>query len=274
MGIRRVLKGAAVALLALIGALVIALTGAIALDPVFSPHSVEAVANVEYRAADGSALRGYLAQPAGAGPHPAVIMIHEWWGLNADIVEMADRLAAEGYVVLAPDAYRGQVTGTVPRALWLRITTPDERIAADVDAAYAYLLSLEEVDAERTAALGFCFGGGQSLRMGIRHPELAATVILYGDLVSDPAEFGALIGGGPLLGIYGAEDASIPLAQVEAFEAALVSAGVAHRITVYPNVGHAFVQPDAIDQPGAAHDAWQEILTFLAETVGPLSDPS
>ncbi len=274
MQIGRVLKGAALTLLAVIGVLVVVLAGVIVLDPLFSSHRVEAVANVEFRAEDGSVLRGYLAQPAGAGAQPAVIMIHEWWGLNADITEMADQLAAEGYVVLAPDAYRGRVTGNVPRAIWLRVTTPPDRIAADLDAAYAYLLSLDSVDAERVAAVGFCFGGGESLRMGIRHPSLAATVTLYGSLVTEPEALGALVEGGPLLGIYGADDATIPLSEVEAFEAALAAANVAHRITIYPNAGHAFVQPDAIERPGPARDAWQEMLTFLNETIGPVSGPS
>ncbi len=267
MDARRVIKRVGLGALAVIALAVVALALSIALDPLLSSRSVEAVSNVTYPGLDGEPRYGYLAEPAGEGPHPAVLMFHEWWGLNAEIVELADRLAEEGYVVFAPDVYRGRVTASVPRALYMRLTTPAEDVAADADAAYAYLRELQAVDGARVGAVGFCFGGGVSLNLAVRQPDLAGVATLYGSLIDDPAALGALRGDGPLLGIYAEEDASIPLSEVEAFEAALEAADTAHTITVYPGVGHAFVQPEAIDEGGAAREAWQQIVAFFADTL-------
>ena len=107
---------------------------------------------------------GYLALPEGEGTFPAVLMVHEWWGLNEEITHMADRLAEEGYIVLAMDTYRGQVTSQVPRAIFLRVTMPEAQIDQDMQSAYEYLISLPQVDAERIGGIGFCYGGGVILR--------------------------------------------------------------------------------------------------------------
>ncbi len=220
--------------------------------------------NVQFTAGDGTLVRGYLAQPAAPGPHPAVIMIHEWWGLRPEIVAKADKLAAHGYVVLAPDTYRGQNTQIVPRALWLRLNTPVERVMGDLQAAYDFLVAQPNVDASRLASTGFCYGGEMSLEFGTRNPNLAATIIFYGSMPQTVDDLGVLPGTGrPVLGIFGAEDQQIPLSEVEAFERLLQQAGVPHQITVYPGVGHAFVQPETMAQGGAAQQAWDEMLAFL-----------
>lgn len=225
---------------------------------------VTALTNVQFTAGDGALVRGYLAQPAGPGPHPAVIMIHEWWGLRPEIIAKADKLAAQGYVVLAPDTYRGQTTASVPRALWLRINTPVERVMGDLQAAYDFLAGQAGVDATRIASTGFCYGGEMSLRFGTRNPNLAAVIILYGSMPETVEALGVLPNTGrPVLGIFGAEDQQIPLSEVQAFERLLQQAGVPHQITVYPGVGHAFVQPETIAQGGAARQAWEEMVAFL-----------
>lgn len=222
--------------------------------------------NVTYTDADGNELRGYLAQPEGEGPFPAVLMIHEWWGLNAGMPVMADALAAEGYVVLAPDAYRGRVTNQVPRALWLRLTTPEEQVFSDLDTALLYLMELPTVDDERVASFGFCFGGGHSLQLGLRQSErLAMTMIYYGSLVTDPDLLRPLTEAQPVLGVFAAEDQQIFVEEVLEFEAALNSLGVSNQISIYPDVGHAFINEDNFNQPGAAGDAWQEAVDFLAQ---------
>ena len=107
------------------------------------------------------------------------VLFDKWWGLNEGITVLADALAQEGYVVLAADAYRGQVTSLFPRALWLRLTTPSDQIFADVDAALAHLRGLENVDPSRVASMGFCFGGGQSLQLGMRQSEKLSATIIY-----------------------------------------------------------------------------------------------
>lgn len=223
--------------------------------------------NTTFTAEDGTTLHGYLAMPETTTEEttfPAVLMVHEWWGLNHEIIELADELAAEGYVVLAPDTYRGQTAGSIPGALYLRLNVDMERVNSDMDAAYQYLANLPEVN-NAIGVLGFCYGGDVAFNYGVRNPDLDAVINLYGSTRADSDNFDALLAedAAPVLGIFGAEDNSIPLEEVDAHEAALNTAGVRHTITVYEGVGHAFVQPDVISEPGAALAAWQEILTFL-----------
>ena len=246
---------------------VLIVAGFILFDVAFGQETDE-FTNTTYSASDGQELIGYLAQPDGAGPHPAVLLIHEWWGLNEGMTILADALAAEGYVVLAPDAYRGRVTSQVPRALWLRLTTPEDQVFADVDAALAYLMSMENVDATRVASMGFCFGGGHSLQLGIRQPEnLVLTILYYGAVVTNPELLRPLADGQPVLGIFGEEDQSIAVADVLEFKAALNSLDIPNEITIYDGVGHAFLTEENYDQPGPAMDAWQQTLRFLDENL-------
>ena len=224
--------------------------------------------NISYSDDDGTNLIAYLAQPDEPGPHPAVLLIHEWWGLNEGITILADALAEQGYVVLAVDAYRGRVTNASPRALYLRLSTPQEQIFNDVDAGLNYLLGLENVDPERTASMGFCFGGGQSLQLGMRQSEkLTATIIYYGTLVTDPERLQRLTASQPVLGVFGEEDQQVLVQDVIEFEAALNSLDIENQITIYPNVGHAFLNEDNYNEPGAAGDAWLETLQFLEANV-------
>lgn len=258
--IRRILIGA----LLLLVILVLGVAGVIAVDSALSESATD-FTNVTYAAQDGTTLHGYLAEPEGDGPFPGVLMVHEWWGLRPEIIEKADKLAEEGYVVLAPDTYRGATTTLVPRAIFLRVTVPTDRADSDMQAAFDYLAGLDTVDADSIGVMGFCYGGGVALRHAINNPQIAATVNLYGDTVSDPAAFGALLNedAGPVLGIFGAEDQQIPVSEVNDFEAALAEAGIEHIVTIYPDVGHAFVQPDTMAAGGAALEAWEQIVAFF-----------
>jgi carboxymethylenebutenolidase len=248
-------------LLVLLVGVVVLVGGLIAYDGVFG-RDVTAVANITYPGPGGQTLHGYLARPDTPGSHPGVLLIHEWWGLNEDITALADALAAEGYVVLAPDAYRGRTTSLIPRAIWLVTTTPQPQIAADIDSALAYLRQLDEVDAARVGSVGFCFGGRQSLWLGLRQPELlAATVLLYGGPETEVAALRPL--SQPVLGIFGREDSSIPLANVEAFERSLQQLNIPHTVTIYDGVGHAFLNSENIHTSGPARDAWQQMVAFL-----------
>jgi len=229
-------------------------------DPVRTPPRT----NVTYAAADGTEIHAYLAEPSGPGPHPAVLMIHEWWGLNEDITILADALAAEGFVVLAADAYRGNLGTSVPDALSLTRDTPVERIRSDLDAALSYLVSLDNVDGSRVGSTGFCFGGRESMYLGIRSDQLSAVVTLYGSgPVTDPGELGNLGRFGPVLGIFGENDTSIPRREVEAFGDALDAVGAVNTISVYPGVGHAFVKSSTYKGPGAPGEAWDEMVRFF-----------
>lgn len=267
MDAKTLLKRILVGLLLLLVAGVLILGGIILWDTVFPAQRATDFSNITFPGPEGVTLNGYLAQAEGhteEDPGPAVLLVHEFFGLNAGIVEKADLLAEQGYTVLAADAYRGRSTGLVPRAIFLVVTTPREQIQADMQAAFEYLSELPQVDAGRIAAVGFCFGGTQVMHLATSNPDLAGTVIFYGSgPIADPQQLGVMDENGPVLGIYGELDNSIPLQEVEAFEQAMQTRGIEHEITIYPGVGHAFVSADNIQEPGPARQAWEQMLAFL-----------
>jgi carboxymethylenebutenolidase len=196
---------------------------------------------------------------------PAVVMIHEWWGLNDNIKDMANMLAKEGYVVLAVDLF-GEVATDPDRAMQLSSSVrnnPEEAIA-NMQAAVNYLGSLENVNSSRIASLGWCFGGGQSLQLALNSEEkpLAATVIYYGNLVTDEQALSTIKW--PILGIFGDQDQSISVDTVDQFKGALDIVGITNEIYIYPGVGHAFANPSGDNYaPEETSDAWQKTLSFL-----------
>ena len=207
---------------------------------------------------------GYLARPSEDGVYPAVIMIHEWWGLNDQIKEMARVLAGEGYTVLAVDLYEGAVATTPQEAMQYRTAFTPAQTTEHLTAAAQYLTTNR--GAERLAVLGWCYGGGKALEFSLSGFPLDGTVIYYGTPVTDPAQLQAI--DWPVLGIFGDQDQSIPLATVEAFDAALADAGVEHSIVVYPGVGHAFANPSGEGYaPSETKDAWEQTLRFLDRTL-------
>lgn len=258
--IKRIVLGLAV----IVAVLALLFAGLIIFDAIFGPQTAD-VSNTTFTNGAGQPSLGYLAEPEGPGPHPGVLLLHEWWGLNEGITILADALAEEGYVVFAPDVYRGRVTAQIPRALYLRLGTPEEQVKADVDAALDHLLALPGVDTSRIAGMGFCFGGGHSLMLGLRRTEdVPLTILYYGDVVTDPDLLEPLTGSRGVLGIFGEEDRQIAVEDVLEFESALNTLEIPNEITIYPGVGHAFITEENFDQPGTAGDAWQQAVDFLA----------
>jgi carboxymethylenebutenolidase len=238
-------------------------------NPVWSQAKKPVQTNATFQSADGATLKAYLAVPTGPGKHPGIIMVHEWWGLSADIAAMADRLAREGFAVLAVDAYRGKLAQTAQEAGALRNGTPPAQIAADMDAAYRWLATQPSVDGSRMGATGFCFGGAQAMLLGTRQPGVSAVVTLYGTgLIQKEEELGALGKTGAVLGIFGDKDAGIPPAQRQGFKDALASRNVRYAESVYTGVGHAFVKDDDVDKPGPARQAWNQVITFFKVELG------
>jgi carboxymethylenebutenolidase len=262
MNFRKIVRGVLLGGLAILGLLVLAVAGIILFDGLFPAQTAADFTNVTYPGPEGVTLRAYLTKPEGNGPFPAVLLVHEFYGINEDITQKADLLAQQGYLVLAVDAYRGDTTRQIPRAIWLVVTTPQDQIRADIDAGYRYLAALPEVNADRIGAVGFCFGGTQVMHLGTRNPDLRANVIYYGSgPITDPQALGVLGQSGPVLGIYGEQDTSIPLEEV------LQTRGIPHQVTVYPGVGHAFVHMDTLSVPGPAQDAWNQMLGFLEQSL-------
>jgi carboxymethylenebutenolidase len=259
----RLLKRVLLGILVLATAFILFLAGSIALDYAIGADRLDTVANLTIPGTDGAPdVRAYVAQPEGEGPFPTVLMIHEFWGLNESVAGKADLLAKEGYFVIAPDTFRGSTTGWVPRAIYQVISTRPENVNSDLDSVYTWLEAQPEVDAARIAIAGFCYGGRTSLVYSLHNNQLAATVVFYGAPETDPAVLKTLPG--PVLGIFGGADQSIPVASVNAFDAALTQAGVPHEITIYEGQPHAFVQDaEGIAAGGAQAEAWNQMLAFL-----------
>lgn len=217
-----------------------------------------------YTEADDELVYGYFAAPADVfKPLPAIIVIHEWWGLNDNVRAMADRLAGEGYMVLAVDLYGGN-TATTPagaRQLMLQVVEDPEPAKANILDAYKFL---ETAGAPSIASLGWCFGGGWSLTAAQLLPdELDASVIYYGQVTSDEDRLRPV--NAPILGLFAGNDTGITVESVEAFRATLERLDKEHDIHIYPGVGHAFANPSGRNYDAeAAQDAWNKTLEFLA----------
>ena len=206
---------------------------------------------------------GYFAAPADvAEPLPALIVIHEWWGLNDNVRAMADRLAGEGYMVLAVDLYGGKTADTpgAARELMLQVVEEPEMAKANIRAAYEFL---SVAGAPRIGSLGWCFGGGWSLAAAQMFPDdLDASVIYYGQVTGDEEKLRPI--NAPILGLFAADDAGIKLESVEAFRDALERLRKEHEIHIYPDVDHAFANPTGKNyNADAATDAWAKTLDFL-----------
>ena len=233
-------------------------------SPVAGAAGGAAVRGVSGERVEYDGFKGYMARPAGP-PRAALVVIHEWWGLNDHIREMSNRLAAEGYLALAVDMYDGESAETPEQARALMSATmrDKDRVDAHLRAAFQHLE--DEEGMTRIGSLGWCFGGALSLRTALLLPEqLDAAVIYYGRLVTDPAELAPLRM--PILGIFGGQDQGIPVASVREFETALEALGNTVEIVVYEEAGHAFANPSGTRyQPEAAADAWRRTTEFLAE---------
>ena len=206
--------------------------------------------------------RAYLSLPAGAGPFPAILVIHEWWGLNAHIEHWADRLASAGWAALAVDLYGGVVATDRDAAMAAVKSVDKGKAAATIKAGLDFLAGDPRVRAPKRAVIGWCFGGGWSLQAALAHPELDGAIIYYGQLETDPAKLAAIKA--RVLGVFGTRDTGIPPEQVSAFEAGLKQAGVRAEIRSY-DAEHGFANPSnpKYDQINAA-EAWNRVLTFLA----------
>jgi len=220
---------------------------------------------IDFPSASGTA-RAYLALPDDKNAkHPAIIVIQEWWGLNEWIMQQADRFAKQGYVALAVDLYRGKVATTQDEAHELMRGLPQDRAIADLKSGFNLLAARPDVDPSHIGVIGWCMGGGVALDLTTAEPRLAATVINYGHLVTDPATIARIQT--PILGNFGADDRGIPPADVQAFADATRAAGKSIDVKTYPGAGHAFMNPNNKGGyvPEAAQDAWSRIDAFFAK---------
>lgn len=202
-------------------------------------------------------------------PLPALLVIHEWWGLNDGVRALADRLAAEGYIVLAVDLFGGKVAQTPTEARKLMMHALENPAAAEENIRQAYQFVRDTAGAPRIASIGWCFGGTWALNTAMLFPEdLDAAVIYYGQVGSDVEQLARLQM--PIMGHFAEDDRSIPLETVQQFTSALEAAGVPHDIHIYPDVEHAFANPSGNNyDPEAAEQAWERSLAFLGSHLRP-----
>ncbi len=227
---------------------------------------------------DGSPrLTGYLARPSGAGPWPGVLLVHEAWGLDEEMRKHARRLAAAGFLTLAPDLYSAGGARRCLVTTMRAMLSGRGRAFADLEVGRAWLESSPDCTG-RVGAVGFCMGGGFAL-MTVH--SMAAVSVNYGFLPKDLDA--AMADACPVVASYGAKDRPLRGA-ADKLAAALTKAGVVHDVKEYPETGHAFMNEQengprwlrpllrathSGPDPKAAADGWRRIESFFAEHLTP-----
>jgi carboxymethylenebutenolidase len=241
---------------------------------------------VQVKTVDGSTLRAELFQPAGDGPHPGVVVLHESFGLNNDIRRIAGRFVDAGYAVLTPDLYsHGSRIVCLSRVMVDMVRGSVAREVSDIHAARETLAARPEVDAERIAVAGFCQGGGFALIAGAQ-PGFSAAAVNYGEV---PAERSRLDGVCPVVASYGGRDRVFGHKTADRLERHLTALGVPHDVKTYDEAGHSFFSkvdgwqgwlarmptPMAVGYDDeAARDGWERMLGFFDQHVRLRTDAS
>lgn len=236
--------------------LISAVLAATLLQPVKYPSGSETVS-------------GLLASPATQGRHPALIVVHEYWGLNDFAKAKTRELADLGFVALAVDLYRGPAASDPDTAHQLARGLPEDRAKRDLAAAFAYLASRPDVDPTRIGSIGWCMGGGYALEVALQEPKLAAVVIYYGRLPTDPKTIAGIKA--KLLGNYGVEDKGISPEVVDAFVKQARADAVSVDFKEYPGAGHGFASSadPKVFRPDSARDADLRTTDFLKRVLLP-----
>jgi carboxymethylenebutenolidase len=211
---------------------------------------------------NGKNVKGYFARPDDNQKHPAMILIHEWWGLNDNIRENARKFAKLGYVALAVDLYEGNSTTTPAEAkkLATHVRQNVDEAFKNLKSAVSYLKSQSYVDSSRLASIGWCFGGGWSYQIAKNNLGVKTSIIYYGRFnpKDDLSKMRATI-----LGHFGENDRAIKVDNVREFQAKLKTLSGDHEIYIYENAGHAFANEGSRYVKEAAELAWSRTVTFL-----------
>jgi carboxymethylenebutenolidase len=216
---------------------------------------------------NGGTASGYLSSPA-SGKGPGLVVIQEWWGLNAQIKGVADMFAREGFNALAPDFYHGKSAriGEPDAAQKLMMELDLDQAAKDARGAALYVASHPKTSGRKIGVIGFCMGGMLALMTGTVAPEVVGAIVdCYGVPPRKKPDY-AKLKGVPVLGIFGGKDEHLMRA-LPGLEADLAAAGVPFEKVVYPDADHAFLNEQRADayRPDDAKDAWPRIIAFLKE---------
>jgi carboxymethylenebutenolidase len=212
--------------------------------------------------ANGGTGQGYLALPEGQGPHRAVVVIQEWWGLDEHIEDVSRRFASEGYIALAPDLYHGAVASEPDDARRLVMDLQLPEATKEMAGAAAYLAGRADVAAKKVGVIGFCMGGSLALLLAANSPYIGAVASFYGGRQIAADELGQITA--PVLAIFGGADQSIPAERHAALDSTFNDMGLPHAIYVYPGAPHAFFNDTRHTyRPEASRDAWARTLAWF-----------
>jgi carboxymethylenebutenolidase len=213
--------------------------------------------------ANGGSGQGYLAIPDEPGPHRAVVVIQEWWGLNEHIKDVARRFADAGYLALAPDLYHGAIADEPDDARRLVMDLQIPEAAKEMAGAAAYLAGRDDVAPKQVGAIGFCLGGSLALLLAGSSPQIGAVASFYGGRQFTREDLNQITA--PVLAIFGEADEGIPPERHAALDSAFNEIGLPHAIYVYPGAPHAFFndsRPHSY-RAAAAQDAWVRTLAWF-----------
>ncbi|MCA9867506.1 MAG: dienelactone hydrolase family protein [Anaerolineae bacterium] len=217
--------------------------------------------------ADGRQTRGYLAVPSGSGPWPGVVVIQEWWGLNDNIRDIADRFASEGFAALAPDLYYGETAREPDDARKLAMGLQYPAALRVIQAAVDYLSNIATVSPKKIGLVGFCMGGGLAWHGAAKLEGIGAAVPCYGGGPEMTPEEAAGIRA-PILAIYGELDQGVSPRVAQHRAALMDAAGVSQETIIYPGAQHAFMNDQRpAYHPEAAEDAWRRIVAHFRENL-------
>jgi len=215
---------------------------------------------------NGSEAYAFVAQPDDDLKHPGIVLIQEWWGIEPHIVDLAQKLATEGFIVAVPDLYHGKVA-TEPndaQRMMMLIRGNVEKAAKEIIGALETVKAMPNVEPKQLGLIGFCMGGFITYTIASRYPDLGAVIPFYGAGYDPTPEEVAKVNA-PVLAFYGRQDGSIPLQQIQKIERLYKEAGKDYTVKVY-DAGHAFLNPDhGMGNEQAAAAAWSLAVQFLKE---------
>lgn len=207
---------------------------------------------------------GYLARPSDASKHPSIIILQEWWGINDDIKDIAERYARQGFAALAPDIYHGKVFTVADEARQASGGLDQAKAAQDIDAAAAWLTQQSFASGPQFGCVGFCMGGGLALRTASRNPNVSACISYYGGIRDAVDETVAKIKA-PVLAFHGSDEAE----RAGQLKAAFEKQSKPFELHIYEGARHGFFnrQNVAVHHMAASYDTWPRALEFFRRNV-------
>src|SRR5437660_8633999 len=227
--------------------------------------AVVRTSNVDLKV-NGNGAYAYVAQPDDEANHPGMVLIQEWWGIEPHIMDLAQKLAEQGFIVAVPDLYHGKIA-TEPNdaeRMMMMLTSNVDRAIKEIIGALDTVKAMPDVEPKKLGLMGFCMGGFLAYYVASRYPDLGAVVPFYGAGYDPTPEEVAKVNA-PVLAFYGSRDPSVPSEQVRKIERMFKEAGKDITVKVY-DAGHAFLNPDhGMGNEKAAAEAWPLAVNFLKQ---------